>query len=212
MEAAATPTTPRRPRRSRGLHSRIVRLGTVILPLAALALLSTMFLLARRVDPDDAARFASVDLSERARDRQLTLPRFAGVSNEGTAYALSAQTARPDADDPRRMSADAVHLLLDSTGGGQTSIVAQAGRVDTAERSVRLDGDVRIETSTGYTLTTERLEGTLGHLDIFAPQEVRGTGPLGDLRAGSLRLDEDASGEAQMLFTGGVDLLYRPPT
>ena len=45
------------------LHSRVVRLATIILPVAALALLSTVFMLARTVDPSDAIPFAEVDVS-----------------------------------------------------------------------------------------------------------------------------------------------------
>lgn len=198
--------------RAGGLHSRAVRLGTLILPVAALALLSTIFLLARSVNPDDAIPFAAVDVSERARDRQLTTPRFAGVSTKGTAFALSAREARPDATDPRRMSADAVRLELGGDATGRATVVSDAGEVDTAARTVLLDGDVRIETSSGYDLRTERMQGSLGRLEVVAPQEVRGTGPMGRLRAGAMRLDEDAAGAPRMVFTGGVDLLYLPPT
>lgn len=200
------------PRRAPGLRSRAVRLGTVVLPVAALLLLSTIFLLARRVNPDDAFPLATVDVSERARDRQLTGPRFTGISREGTAFALSADRARPDADDPRRMTAQAVRLVLDGSGGGRADIVAATGRVDTAGRAVTLDGDVRIVTSTGYDLETDRLSGSLERMEVIAPQQVRGTGPLGTLSAGGMRIDEDAAGAPRLVFTGGVVLLYLPPT
>lgn len=211
VAARPVPTTFPRPR-GRSLHSGLVRFGALILPIAALMLLSTMFLLARRVNPDDATAIAETDVSERARDRQLTMPRFAGVSREGTAFTLSAREARPDADDPRRMTANDMHLVLGDATLNGADVVARNGRLDTAARTVRLDGDVRIETFTGYALVTQRMEGTLGRLDIVAPNEVRGTGPLGTLRAGALRLDEGPAGAPRMLFTGGVDLLYQPPT
>lgn len=212
MAGSAPPFRHGSGRRAVGLHSRAVRLGTLILPVAALALLSTMFLLARSVNPDDAIPFAAVDVSDRARDRQLTTPRFAGVSTKGTAFDLSARQARPDPEDPRRMSAEAPNLVLGDDAAGLTTIVSDAGEVDTGARTILLEGDVRIETSTGYDLRTSRMQGSLGRLDVTAPQEVRGTGPLGRLRAGSMRLDEDAAGTPRMVFTSGVDLLYVPPT
>ncbi|MEL6588071.1 MAG: hypothetical protein AAFQ50_15700, partial [Pseudomonadota bacterium] len=65
-------------------HSQLVSGAKVILPVIALVTLSTLFLLARTVDPDDAIPFADVNVSERARDQQLTQPKFSGVSSDGT--------------------------------------------------------------------------------------------------------------------------------
>ena len=200
------------PHRSFSLHSRIVRLIRVLLPITALVLLSTMFLLARRVNPEDAIPIAEVNVSKRARDRQLTMPRFTGISREGTSFDLSADVARPDAGDPRRMSADAMTLVLSDPTGGRAQVRSDRGHVDTGTQRVELDGAVRIETSTGYRLDTDRLEGTLGRLDVIAPGEVTGKGPLGTFRAGALRIDEDTTGAIRMVFTDGVTLLYTPPT
>lgn len=194
------------------LHTRIVRLATLVLPVAALILLSTMFMLARKVNPDDAIPYAEVDVSARAREQQLTMPRFTGVSSDGTTYDLSAQRARPDDGDPRRMSADDIRMVLDDGLGGTTTVFSDAGQVDTGARTVRLAGDVRIETSDGYRLATEALEGSLDALLIVSPGPVHGDGPLGRLRAGAMLMDEDAGGAGRLLFTGGVDLLYVPPT
>ncbi|CTQ49207.1 LPS export ABC transporter periplasmic protein LptC [Jannaschia donghaensis] len=194
------------------LRTRIVRLATLVLPVLALMLLSTLFLVARKVNPDDAIPYAEVDVSMRARDQQLTMPRFAGVSQGRTSFDLSARMARPDATDPRRMSAEALRLVLDDMDGGRATIVSDAGDVDTADRAIVLTGDVRIETSTGYELRTERLEGSLAVLSITSPGEVTGDGPLGTLRAGSMALTEDGDGAARLLFTNGVDLLYTPPS
>ncbi|SDY38186.1 lipopolysaccharide export system protein LptC [Jannaschia faecimaris] len=201
--AIRSPTTP--------LRSRIIRSATLILPVLALALLSTMFLLARKVNPDDAIPYAEVDVSERARDQQLTMPRFAGVSQGRTAFDLSARLALPDPEDPRRMSAVALRLVLNDAGGGRATVISDAGDLDTAERTIVLTGDVRVETSTGYVLRTDQLEGSLAGLAIVSPEEVTGDGPLGKLRAGSMVLTEDENGSALMLFTNGVDLLYTPP-
>lgn len=194
------------------LRSRLVRLATLILPVLALALLSTLFLVARKVNPDDAIPYADVDVSERAREQQLTMPRFTGVSQGRTSFDLSARVAKPDATDPRRMSADAIRLVLRDEKGGRATVISDTGDVDTGTRSVILTGGVRIETSTGYRLQTEQLEGSLAVLSIISPGAVSGDGPLGTLQAGSMSLVEDDDGVAQLLFTDGVVLLYTPPS
>lgn len=194
------------------VRSRIIRLATLLLPVLALMLLSTLFLVARRVNPDDAIPFADVDVSMRAREQQLTMPRFTGVSSGSTAFDLSALLARPDVADPRHMTAEALRLILRDDLGGQAIVISNEGDIDTGKRNLILTGDVRIETSTGYALMTDRLEGSLADLSIISPGKVTGTGPLGDLRAGSMEISERADGTARLVFTNGVDLLYRPPT
>ena len=57
-------------------RARLIGAMKLALPLAALALLSTLFLFARTVNPEGALPIATVNLSERARDEQLTLPRI----------------------------------------------------------------------------------------------------------------------------------------
>ena len=193
-------------------HTSLVKGARVILPVLALGLLSTLFLLARNVNPDDAIPFSEVDLSERARDQQLTAPRFAGVSEDGTEYQLLARLARPDADDPRRMTAEIVNLALTDPDGWDTIIQAGLAKIDTTVRTITLIGDVLIVTSTGYQLTASTMEGSLGRLDIRASGGVTGDGPLGRMRADTMVLDEDDSGAQRMVFTGGVELLYLPPT
>jgi lipopolysaccharide export system protein LptC len=206
-----------------GRRSRIVAVAKLALPILALALLSTVFLLAERVDPDAALPFAGEDLASRAQAQHLTRPRVAGVSAEGTAFRLDAAAARPDPADPRRLSADDVTLRLDGAGGaagpgpgpglpgGRVDLAAARGTVDTGARRVVLEGGVAIRSGDGYALRTARLEGALGRLDIRAPGPVAGTGPVGRLDAGGMHIRAGAGGAPALVFTGGVDLLYLPP-
>lgn len=110
------------------------------------------------------------------------------------------------------MSGERLRLVLQGDAGERATVVSERGEVDTGDRRIALEGGVRIETSTGYVLETARMEGVLDRLDVQAPEEVRGTGPLGRLRADGMQLDEDEGGAPRMVFTGGVELLYLPPT
>jgi lipopolysaccharide export system protein LptC len=192
-------------------HTSLVRGARIVLPVAALALMSTLFLLPRQIDPDAAIPFAEVDVSMRARDQQLTAPRFAGVSRGGAEFALTAARALPDRGDPRRMTAETVALHVVGQDRTRATLRAERAEIDTDTRRLDLIGDVRIDTTTGYRLRTARMGGTLGTLDLSAEGGVAGDGPLGSLRADAMRLTEDAEGAQRLLFTGGVELLYRPP-
>lgn len=196
---------------TRGLHSRTVAAARVALPVAALAMLSTLFLAARTVDPLDAVPFANVELSDRVRDRQLTAPRVMGETSGGTAFALRADAARPEGGDPRRLEVDAPALTLGlPSDRSVVSVAAARGRVDSAARRLVLEGRVAVDTTDGFRLRTERLEGDLATLSVTSPGPVEGEAPFDRLRAGAMTLSEDPEGSRRFVFVGGVDLVYVP--
>lgn len=82
-------------------HTQIVGWLKVTLPLMALAILATLFLLADRIDPEAALPYAEVDVEGLAREPRMTAPTYAGTTSDGAALTLSANEARPDADGTR---------------------------------------------------------------------------------------------------------------
>ena len=60
--------------------SRWVALLKIVLPLIALALLSSIFLLSRTIDPTATIPFTEVDVEDRVREPRLTEPKFSGDS------------------------------------------------------------------------------------------------------------------------------------
>jgi len=77
-------------------YTRLVRGLKVALPLIALVLLSTMFMLSRKIDPTAAAALSDRAFRERIDNQQLSNPRYAGNTNSGKAMTVTAQSARPD--------------------------------------------------------------------------------------------------------------------
>ena len=77
-------------------HTRLVGWLKVILPLTALAILSTLFLVARRVDPEAALPYAEVDVEDLAREPRMTAPTYAGTTEDGAALTLSASDPGDD--------------------------------------------------------------------------------------------------------------------
>lgn len=196
------------------LYSRTVFIAKLVLPLVAIALLSTVFLLAKRPNPEDAIPFASVDVAERAREQRLTAPRFTGESEDGASFSLTAEVARPDPINPRRMRADAVSLAVDGLrGDGTLHVRAATGAIDTERRHLRLLGDVAVRSSLGFVMRTDALLTAFDTFEVTSPGEVRGMTPFGSIVAGRMRLGSDADSDRQLLlFEGGVDLLYEPGT
>ena len=184
----------------------------ILLPLAALGLLSTLFLLSKNIDPTTTIPFTTIDLRERAATQQVTAPEFAGATDDGDLISFRAVTARPDPERTSRLYAETLDARIDLSSGSVITFRAAGGVLDELSDRAELAGDVVIESSTGYTVTTDRLISGMREIHAETPGAVEGIGPPGEFSAGRMLI---TSGEVddgvQMLFTGGVKLLYVPP-
>jgi lipopolysaccharide export system protein LptC len=195
-------------------YSRFIALAKIVLPLAALGILSTLFLIAR--DPGRPSGpnipFSDVDVDELAREQRLGAPNYAGVTSDGTAIAMTAETARPDPDKPGRTFASPVHAVLDLPDGTRAVVDARTGTLDRSANNVVLEGDAVVTTSSGYRMRSQRFVAALDETDLVSDGPVTGDGPPGHLEAGSMRLraDREATGQYLLVFKNGVRLIYVP--
>ncbi|MCZ0811349.1 MAG: LPS export ABC transporter periplasmic protein LptC [Pseudomonadota bacterium] len=182
----------------------------ILLPLAALGLLSTLFLLSRTVDPNQPIPVAEVGLEQRAQEQGASNATFTGVTDEGDLITLNAEVARPDPRDPRKILADVVDSRLTLTSGSLIDIVSDEAEVHQDEFTVKLIGDVQITTSTGYRMNTEILNSRFDMLYAQTPGPVTGNGPPGDIDAGRMLLaPNEETGDTHLFFTDGVKVIYQ---
>jgi lipopolysaccharide export system protein LptC len=195
------------------LHSTLVAWLKVILPLAALAILSTLFLVSRTIDPSDAIPFAEVDVQEYAREPRLTAPTWAGMTDDGASLTVSAAEARPGLAEARAPTATALRAVLDTPDGGKTELVADSGLLDQAAGALTVTGSVVVTTSTGWRVESEAMTARLDRTGVISPGPVTAKGPAGDLQAARMEItsDPERPGGYLMVFNGGVRLLYQPP-
>lgn len=190
-------------------YSRFVQFAKITLPLLALALLSTMFLFSRTINPDDAIPFAEIDVEQIAREQRLMGPKFSGVTSDGSTITVTAKTALPDATNLRRMAATDVSAEIITSGGTQIMVVSERAIYDGGQDSMDLIGDVRMTTSTGYVLRSERLVADLEQTGLDSPGPVNGSGPSGTLEAGRMELTL-RNGSQLLVLKNGVKLIYEP--
>lgn len=183
----------------------------VALPLAALAILSTLFLVADRIDPEDALPYAEVDVEDRAREPRMTAPTYAGITSDGAALTLTAEEARP-ATETTPAEAQKLHLELATPDGGTSRLEAATATMDTVAKEVLLSGGVTITTSTGYRLETEAMTARLDRSGLESRSPVTATGPAGEIQAQGMTLSQDnrTPGAYLLVFKGGVRLIYQP--
>lgn len=194
------------------LHSTIVVWLKVTLPLVALAILSTLFLVSRTIDPEGAIPFAEVDIADRVRTPRLTAPTWAGMTDDGSALTVTADEARPPLDRSTGATAQTLAAVLEMPDGSRANVVADTGRVDPEGQVLTLQGQVVITTSTGYRIETDALDTRLDRTEMVSKGPVAGDAPAGRLTAGAMtiRAVADSPGNYVMVFNGGVRLVYRP--
>jgi lipopolysaccharide export system protein LptC len=192
-------------------HSRVVAWLKVALPLAALAILATLFLLADRIDPDDALPYADVDVEDRARAPRMTAPTYAGTTSDGAALTLRAAEARP-ASERTKAIAQGLVLNLVTPDGARTDLTATTAVLDDPSRRILLTGGVEVTTSSGYRITTDGIAANLDRSGLTSSGPVQANGPAGDLVADSMTLSQDnqTPGAYLLVFKGGVKLIYQP--
>ncbi len=192
-------------------YSRLVAWMKIILPLTALGILSTLFLISRHIDPTKSIPIAEIDLEQRAQEQGATNAAFAGVTRGGDEVKIAADTARPNPDDPRLINAEDVTAEMHLVSGSVVTVTSDRGDMHQSDLNASLIGNVNVDTTTGYKMTTERLDARLDVLYAETPGPVSGKGPPGDLTAGRMVLTGDEeTGEAHLVFTDGVKLIYTP--
>lgn len=193
-------------------YSRLVFWLKILLPLAALAILSTMFLVARTIDPSRAIPYAKVDVTSLARKPRITGPHYSSVTSDGSSLKITAAEARPEPKNPGHASATDVVATLTTPAGSSAVLKSQHGRIDMPGNLVIFDGKARVDTSGDYHVTAPHMQAALDKTRVEASGGVKATGPFGQITAERMKLTPDAAapGSYVLVFKGGVKLVYDP--
>lgn len=187
-------------------YSAFIRTVRILLPVTALMLLATLFLLARAPTGETTIPYAEVEAI--AREQRLSTPTFSGVTTDGTRVTAGAGSLRPE---DGGFVAEDLSARMQTTDGATVSVSAGTGTLDPERSTVRMTGLTRIQTSTGYRMETGALSAdlTAGTLDTDGALEIQA--PFGKLIAGRLSVTDgnDAQGQS-LVFHDGVHLLYQP--
>lgn len=194
------------------LHSRLVAILKVALPLLALAILSTLFLFSRGINPEDAIPYADVDIADRLREPRMTGAGYSGVLADGASLTLSAAEAVPGEDG--KATARGVIGTLETPDGSKTTLAAVSVRMDTASGMLELSDGVELTTDDGLVVQAPGFGVATDRTRVESRGAVSASGMIGQLTAGALQLNrtETADGAANyvLVFNEGVRLLYQP--
>jgi lipopolysaccharide export system protein LptC len=193
-------------------YSRLVAWLKIILPLIALGILSTLFLVSRTIDPSQTIPYANVDVQDLARNQRVGAPSYSGMTKDGAAISFQAESARPETDPEGRVTAERPTARIDLPTGRSIVLVAEQGYVDQKLGIAALDGNVRLESSDGYVIETDMAQARLDATEMESGGPVNGSGPMGNITAGRVILTRIEDGSYVLRFEMGVNLVYRPGT
>lgn len=187
-------------------YSQFVGFLKVTLPLAALILMSTVFLFARAPSPETTIPYA--EIQEIAREPGLSGARFSGVADDGSVISLTARNTRPVGD---IITADTLLAGIDTVDGTRIDISAGTGEINNSAQTARLTGLARMVTSNGYEMETAGFTANFSTGRIVSEGALEVQAPFGALAAGNLVIETpEGTDEQVMLFQNGVRLVYTP--
>ncbi len=195
-------------------YSRLITWLKILLPLTALAILSTLFLVSRSIDPFFEIPFAQNELQELAREPKIGNPSFSGISDNGSAIDLSADVGLALTGEQSGIKTVGLSGVFETPDGLKVDITAQTGAFDTKGRQANLSDGVSLITSTGYQIITDSIVADLNSSSIYTIGSITAIGPLGRISAGRLILRQKNETEAgtmyELVFQDGVKLIYIP--
>lgn len=185
----------------------------VLLPLAAVAVISALFLSAQK-QSDLSKIFTTEELLTLGAGLRLDTPRFAGVTENGEPFAIRADWALPDSAMPRIIDLERPEGEIDMSDGRTIAARSTTGRMHRQQKILVLKGGVVLDTSDGYHAETDLLEIDLSAETAMSPGPVSGTGPAGQIDAGSFRATNGENGSVgrTIWFENKVRLVLIPAT
>lgn len=191
-------------------YSRIVRQLKVALPVGAVLLIGMIFMFSREraavIDAEQAADMAVLGAGLR-----LDNPRYAGLTEDGDPFVVTAEWALPDGATPDRVDLEKPTGELHLADENIVTVRAATGEFFRGDERLNLSGDVVFETSGGYRAVMPRVEVDLAAKVAVAPARLHATGPRGGIEADRVRI---VRGEGQkntsLRFEGNVRVVWRP--
>lgn len=182
----------------------------IAFPVTAMAILSMVFLVSGGTSTASRIAPETPEMQRIVIDRRVENPRFSHVTSDGTAITLAAQSARVDLTDTDLIEAFGLSGRIDLEDGVGLTLDAAEGHLNTVDRTAVMQGGVTLSSSTGYHVTTDRIESAWSEARISTNSAVIGSGPPGRFTAGGVSLRREAAGDYVLSFTDGVKLIYDP--
>jgi lipopolysaccharide export system protein LptC len=183
-----------------------------LLPLGAFTILAAIFFYTKIVDVAPSVGVATGDVLLIAVEPSMKNPHYAGVTRDGSALSIIAESAVSKAQSPGQTDATDVTGELTAPRSGTITLSSDTAHVDTPGNLVTFNGNVHVNTSHNYHATAPHLEAALDKSRVVATGGVMTTAPIGRITSETMRItvDPKAPGAYVLVFDGAVDLFFKP--
>ena len=199
------------------LYSSFVKGLKVLLPLAALVILSSVFYFSRGSDEARRLPLAIGEDQNFLRER-IGLPEYLTVMSDGSALRVTAEIVVPVDGKRNTYDAEEISGRIEVPEGRTIFVTAPEGRLNIRRDVATLTGIVSVNTSDGFHFLTDDLHAKIREPYGESGGPVRGEAPFGRLEAGlmkyglppALGLEGTEEDPPLLHFTEGVKVVYEP--
>lgn len=218
-QEAAQERAERLTRRSRDArvnhrYTRFVRVMRLALPLAAAVVILIVFL--RLGDTEDTISpvQSSVQTPEIEKDdvarNELVNPKFVSVDHKNQPFEIVAERALQGGDDKDLILMDKPRGSMTLLSGAVVNMSSKTGAYRQDAETFFLEGDVLLEHTEGYTLSSSEAHIDMDKNNAWSEREVSAVGPDVNIDAQGLRVFGDTgeiifTGPAKLVFDGGFE-------
>lgn len=192
------------------LYSTFVAWMKILLPLAALGILSSVVFFARDADDHRTIPFVAVLGDGETPNERVTRPEYVGLTEDAATVTIKADIVRPVGGNAQILDAENVDGVTQSGDGREVFATAPSARVDLPSDVAEFFGQVDVQTSDGFHMITQGLTTRLDVTRTEGGGPVQGFAPFGTLDAGGMLYTAKPGGQSLLVFNGGVKLIYEP--
>jgi len=183
-------------------YSFFVRGLQVLLPVMALGIVVIVMAWPKMDDAITAIPSEDV-IPQKTGQNELINPRFESADADGNPYLITAERAVQDLEDSAAVLMEKPVASLDFNDGEKISGSARHGTYRQQEETLKLEGDIVLKHSNGYTLRTALLDIAIKGGTAVTNQPVTVTGPDATLTAAGMKADNI---DEVVIFTGPAKL------
>lgn len=192
------------------LHSQLVGILKIGLPLLAVALLASLFVLPGEERRGTGLIFTEADLESLGQGLRVTEPVLTGSTREDDPFRFTAEVVVPDAAPPTRADIEELEGEIRFIGGQRFTLAAPVADVDLETQVMNLSGRVTVTSSDGYRVSADAVTVDLLAGTLEAEGNIDGSGPMGAIAAERMTIVPAETGEGRRVFSfgNGVRLRY----
>jgi len=188
-------------------YSRMVAWLKILLPLIALGVLGTVFLLNKDDSFNPGFTFSRADIETLEKGSFIKNPQINGITQKGEPFRLLADEIRPLDTDNSLVVITNLDVEFQFSSGTWAKVMSESALMDVPAQTVWFESGGRLETSDGNVAVVDTL-----HL-LMASGELQGTGivadgPLGRVSAENFRIESNEGEKRVLWFENNVRMLY----